>query len=565
MFNVLRPSMSGGAEAVRWRIGGRVGSVRLGLCLGVLFALNTPMGRALEAQRSTPGESPSNGASAGTDSQRPGDTPYPDILEVAADTGRMIHGWHDFSRYPWVGPLDMCGQAVEFAIGRMWRHAEHDTASIMARTNDTMPPTIPQLAQRCGVLSLLPDAEQQVAEGRGGHAAFWPAYLLTLALHRDVENTALLMGMLAHAHRRTEQGGLLLNVWWADTDMHPLRLDLFERDARLADSLAQLPISADPLLQEDGRSARGIYVAVADKIRWYLVRYWLTRGDTGKARAAVEAFLDTQQRLGISHNSVRQYCFDILNNLTILQHGLRSREMAALLTRETRIQQNDSTARGVVPPWLLYLEKPFIWPETPYWYSAAGAPLPPPASGGTGRPGTTAIPIPTDKVTLIWDPANWDHRLYRANGAESLTMISGMIRKLLARYGPQGLQLVVIAHTRGSVAWLGAVDQEQEAPAIRQFYQEQLGLSATVVVDTVPFRYLPDGRRQDAYTAWERRYILEVVPQWRLFTDPFFWSPMEPFLLDRHGKIRVYGSHWGAGANEDPMLELFIQQLLKEP
>ena len=475
----------------------------------------------------------------------------------------MQHGWHDFHRYDWVTPLAMCEPAVETSIGRVWRHGEQDSAPLAVRSQAPPPAAMGQIAAHCGVDTLLPRAVQQVVAGHGGQPIFWPAYRLALALGRDTVAATLLRGMLAQATTRSEQAGVLLGAWWADTGMtglHPMRPALLERLATLADSLLQRP-GMWKVPAADSLAARIGFYGTIFATRSWLTQYWLRLGDTARARAGAETTLAICARLH-PHESMRPCLgneLSILVDLAILQHGVRSKEIVAVLTRRERMLTGDSTARGTVLPIFLYFDKPFVWPETPYWYSPHGAPVATPTVAGT----SPTAAIAPGKVTLIWEPPDGsDHRLI-GSSANQLTRAAGMLHKLLAQYGPQGLQLVVIGLTRGMAAGTGVVAHEQEAPAIRQLYQEQFQLPAAVVVDTVPFRYLPDGRRQDGYSAWERRYIPTPQPQWRAIPSPeVYWNAISGFLLDKHGKIRIIRPTY---ETEDPMLEYYIQEALKEP
>ncbi len=552
---------------VRPRAGCAVGSLICTLAFGAVFGSSR-----LLAQRAAPVASPST-ATAASPAFDP--TPYPDVPEAAADTGRMQHGWHDFSRYSWVGngPLDMCAAALYTSLARVWRHAVHDTATHAESIRDTIPTTVRQIAARCGARDVLPAAVQQMAHRTGGATVFWPAYSVAVLLGRDSDATILLHGLLAQLPTRGEQATTLWGIKNLDITIYPQRLALIERDAALAESLFFHPMGRAIIKTGQADDGRGFFLRTAIETRLWQFQHWLHMGvrDTAQLRVAAETFLATCARLDPTGPTCLQYnmadVFLTLTDLAVLQHGVRSREVVELLNRMTRAETRDSAARGMVPPQLLYLDKPFVWPTTQYWYSATGAPVSPPDTAGQ----SPVAVAPPGKVTLIWDPGPDDHRLLQIHShplyggaADALNMISGTLHKLLAKYGPQGLQLVIIAHTRGAAAEVGAVDEAQEAVAIRHVYQDLFHLPAGVVVVPVPFRYLPDGRRQDGYSAWERRYIPFPQPQWRLFSE-IQWYPLRPILLDRHGKIRLCLSNIANGTNDDPILELYIQQVLNEP
>ena len=404
----------------------------------------------------------------------------------------MRPGWHDFSRYNWLGPLQMCEPAVSFAIGRAGRAwgliymVVYPQQAIMP-----IPPGVRQIAERCG--AALTAMVPLVSRGEGSGTAFWPAYYLALTLQRDDDALAMLVGQLTHAPWYEHPD--LLDVWRLNTRTHPVRVSLVERYGALLDSLAQQP---NPQKYQD-------YPWLALLAPEWLYKHFLRMGDTAQTRARVENFLKACTRLDPRGWSEicqhRSYAFGVLLNLAILEHGPRSPEVVALLNRDVRTMNEDSTVHGLVPPTVAHIGKPFVWPTTPFWYGSTGAPGQP---GAAGQP--SAVILAGRRHWFGTPPPSAITGQPRSGHRHTTRKTMTPVRRLLATYGPQGLQLVVLEHTRGSAPGVGAVGPEEEAPAIRQFYQEQLGLPAAVVVDTVSFKYIADGRRVNSYTKWERHY-----------------------------------------------------------
>ncbi len=564
-----RPVTRAGGGVLRWAV----------LVFGGATAGLAGWGAVAAAQQAPASRGASTAPPAGLRTSAPAPDPswrsaYPGIAESPADTGRMLPGWHDFSRTSWLPPLTMCETFVNYALGRVWRHAERDSGSYAARVQLPLPEAVRQVATRCGVDTLLPRALQTLAQGQGGYTLFQPAFQLALLLGRDSLTLALVQQFLPHLPQSSWNEFLSQLVfvkdgeWGPLMETHPVRLSLITRYEQLVDSLIAAG-RVSPLLRVHPQQ--------------WLAQHWLRVGDTAQMRSAYEAFIATCVQLdprGMevdachhTENTDLGAAYDVVLMLEVIEHGLRSQQVVDVLNRRARALRNDSTAQGVVPLEFSYLGKRFVWPDAPYWYSPQGAPLVlPPANDGSLPRGLRHTPTPAlaGKVVLVWDVgAHHDHRLLRPGSPLYFARMTGFLRRLLATYGSQGLELVVVEHTFGVAAGLGAVPPEQEAPAIRQFYQEQLKLPVTVIVDTMPYRYFHDGRRLNGYTAWQRHYVPFQLPAYE-GVDGRDDLPA-PFVLDRHGVIRLYGMTtsadfgWGNGLTEDEIVELFIRQALHEP
>jgi hypothetical protein len=140
--------------------------------------------------------------------------------------------------------------------------------------------------------------------------------------------------------------------------------------------------------------------------------------------------------------------------------------------------------------------------------------------------------LPRGDVHLVISTDEVDARLH------------GLIRRMQDKYGKQGLSVVVVSGTKGFTRWnaSGVLTPAEEAESLRTLMVDHLKLPVTFVVEDVPFRTIPDGRKVYGRTQWHTRL------------------PAAASLIGRNGNL-VMGFLW-VGESE---IEAYIERALKSP
>jgi hypothetical protein len=115
------------------------------------------------------------------------------------------------------------------------------------------------------------------------------------------------------------------------------------------------------------------------------------------------------------------------------------------------------------------------------------------------HPGETGQPTPGGVTMVVRLVTRGNTRLGWPTQEAEFELAAGMLRRLMARYGPEKLKLTVVAVTSGWTSIDGVVPAQQEAERLRWFIQDYAHLPATVIVQTAQrhdqWRPAPDGRR----------------------------------------------------------------------
>jgi len=80
------------------------------------------------------------------------------------------------------------------------------------------------------------------------------------------------------------------------------------------------------------------------------------------------------------------------------------------------------------------------------------------------------------------------------------------LRRTVARYGPRGLQVVLVGQTKGYFRKQLETDVAHEIAQIRRYYREFLRIPGLLAVQETQFSRIPDGRRMPEPAADARRW-----------------------------------------------------------
>jgi hypothetical protein len=141
--------------------------------------------------------------------------------------------------------------------------------------------------------------------------------------------------------------------------------------------------------------------------------------------------------------------------------------------------------------------------------------------------------------------------LYR--GAEDCYPVYERIRDLAARYGPRGLQIVLVVATHGRAARSLPLAPAEEAQRLKWYFLEYLKLPVTLAVIERPVGKLPapDGRQ------WWRPICDPNLPESDMSEIACKYLKKPYVLLDRHGKQVPL---WGPEAQQDTIIEQQVSQ-----
>jgi hypothetical protein len=103
------------------------------------------------------------------------------------------------------------------------------------------------------------------------------------------------------------------------------------------------------------------------------------------------------------------------------------------------------------------------------------------------------------------------------------------------QYAARGFDIILLAKTSGFSTGTLTQTPDEEAEAIRKYYQEYINLPVTVGVEVTPYthRPAPDNRRVNALTPSERAYRIQF---------PVPGNPsvvLGQFMLDAQGRIQM--------------------------
>jgi hypothetical protein len=484
----------------------------------------------------------------------------PGIPVTAGDTGRMQHGWQDFSRYDWgAGRSGMCARAVLNVRTGLWglRDGIRDTIPYPLRAMDTVPSQALAIGQQCGVTTLA-DGLRQVTKGVS-HAEFLNFIRLAVALQQDSMAATLLNQHLVHVKDPDERVAIYEETLAIIIGEKPKRISLLETMRAHFDSIGNR--IANVALQD-----------IRMRLHHEIAAHWMRMGDTGRARSAVMTTLgqvssappEIRALMIRSNYGVLGSYNAVVRELTVFEFGGRSQEVIAWydqLDHEfgTDGEKTYGRTADLVAPLLLRYGSSWKPPETEYWFSPQGNRI-------------DFQGVPSGRVVLIFSAVSTCSQFPPASQSAMKTCRAqyAMLQRLMKKYGSQGLDLIIVSKTMGFVPGGPALEPKEEAEAIRAYFQDYYRLPATVAVQVtrVTARPEPDGRRRLYKTPYE------LQNGGREGHGDFGFgrgglNGAQRFVLDRAGKILAFDpirgvpSHGTMDDTGEYILELYIKKALQ--
>ena len=417
---------------------------------------------------------------------------------LPSDTGRMSRGYADFSRYTTPG---MCRAAVNSLMKRIRRSGDKDTVSVVAQYSDTLP-------------TIALDAGKTCAR-RFTVSAAQPLELL------DLQHLSLLLGDDKRADSVTHRRLALVKT--AKDSARVLQQSvsayLSVRPIRLASARATLDWLER--LGTDGRESLlvaqgGLLQVAADRFDVPAMRQISTSMLTNAERLPS----DSRDALASPIKTAWRAYLDVVQwevPDSVVSVRARMDQEVALL-RNGRAGDWFDAVRVVfeqhVRPAIGKPVVPFST-EARYIYPTATTP-----ELRTGL-------LPRDTVHLVMF-------------LPEVNLQRGILQRLHDKYGTQGLRITVVCGTKGYTQWnrSGVLSPAEEGESLRQA-TEQMRLPVSLVVEEVPYTFLPDGRRNGGTTQWQMR------------------TPAGAMLVDRAGVLNM-GFFWAA----ESVMDAYIQRAL---
>lgn len=420
-----------------------------GMLLGMLLGVSVTASPVLTAQ-TTP-VNPANDSAA--------------IAAAAAqaDTGRMIAGYQDLSRYNTPG---YCLGAMDGRQSAIWRSI-NDTKRVAGQASDTLPTDVIATGRAClaGLkLDAIPAYElynlMRLAVRFGDTTMVWSAIRRQLALATTDE----------------ERGYALSDAVEATLSAHPIQ--------------HTLAMSLLGRLDDIGVGAHVPRLLAHAKMREYA---YFIRFDTaaimreGKLMAQIETLFSPEERrwwrneLGsVFEDSISLAWYQHDPNLTANVRGYFERRVAA------------------VPEWGLNEDQQGLFIARLAQLTESIGQTVQPLEGDFWFPDTVKQPQPpAGRVTLMF-------MVEKSNGAETDQI--AMLRRLYTKYHAKGLDILLISKTQG-YSWSSPPQEPaDEAKTIAWYYRDYLKLPFTVMVAETPFTRRPDGRRMDGIIPFRTRY-----------------------------------------------------------
>jgi hypothetical protein len=282
-------------------------------------------------------------------------------------------------------------------------------------------------------------------------------------------------------------------------------------------------------------------LGVQDRIRpvWMLLRAARRAGDTARAERVAKRFLELGARLSSAER--RTEWGEISRLLTYFALSMQhERALLDSLRHGTAgyvaLRRGDwskaTGERGVA--FRMPVGQPAATIEGDFWF-------------GAGTPDSGIARSSKGKVALV---------VFVEHGCIDPSMncwpAYASLRRLAARF--PALAITLVARTRGYFSAMAPPPPEQEANALRQWWQEFHHLPGALAVTSTTFFRLdaPDRRRVDRPTANETHYS---------FGRTFGADPGMALLVDRNGIVIEVG-RLGGGAYDFPDVEEHLAQLI---
>jgi hypothetical protein len=419
------------------------------------------------------------------------DTPAEDsVAWMRADTGRMIPGWRDFSRY--TTPA-MCWHAVQNVKKVIWQHGAYDTSAVALfyPERDTLPTAAVRVAQECGAKFTVDGTKPSELR---------MLQKLSLAMHNDEQARAVVNRRLSLAKTPTQRKAVLLDaldgytpgvsegnypakgvlttpLWngngrLGDASVQPMRktaaLDIIASlDSMGNDAILERMTVHTALLTYD----MGVFDTIGLKKEFETVRqlrsdmspkqvqWWHERGDG--------MFSPYSSKLGLVVFGPRDSMTTAMNQVL----GEFTADLQDVLPQTPEIV---NTIRRVLPIGMIGLGKKAPPLQTPYVY---------------GVNAKSALPVP-GKVNLIYEVYE-----FGKDDRPNMPNLLANLSRLQNRYRADGLEITIVQVTHG-YAWSSPpLTPEEEAKVYAWYYLDYEQMPVTLAVMASPFHRDAQGRR----------------------------------------------------------------------
>jgi hypothetical protein len=416
-----------------------------------------------------------------------------------SDTGRMIPGYRDISRYDTPG---YCLAAIETITEETWRKGEHALV-VEGSPQDTLPTKAVTIGKQC--FAHLPDVQhvnplelgnmERLAIVLGDSVALNAAIDRHLAVTSDTSDRAAILSTVFNelAYARSPVAPYPRQFAWANIMLARLDamgpsalLQQLEAHETMAKLMTTVRFDTTALLREDTVIRR--------------LRTLLPEQERGVSQALLMDSLlvawyrnDPDLKTHVRATMTRE-----LQSVTKVRPELKELVVAS---REANAARIGTPAAPLTGEYWFPSDKPHVAPE----------------------PG---------KVTLIT-------RMQKGKG--QITPDLAMLHRLYDKYHAAGLEIVLVLQTEGH-SWASPPQTaDDEAKTIAWYFLDHLGLPFTIVIYKTPFTKKPDGR---------------IVPG----DIPFSKDYQGTTLVGRDGRIRAMGIGL---SGEDAISAYIEQELAK--
>ena len=397
----------------------------------------------------------------------PSVAPKPVGLQIMIDTGRMVTGHRDFSRYDTPGK---CRDAVETTRDALWRDTERDTLRYSPET-DTLPTAAVQVGLKCRNRFTIDETEPRELGNM---------VMLLLMVNQDDRARVAVERRLQLAKSVEEQGTILSETLQAYMNAQPMRkteaLSTLRRLDALGSPVLGLRVTGHATIEQDA----------------------LQRFDTLEIRQEAETIIaDGQQMTPQDRDNWLPALRMAYMGLVALTWYERPSDIPAVYSRA---QADLGPLRNGTGAFSFFGGQPFrinlivrqilamLGQQTPplearFWFGAGA---------DTVRPAAGKVSL---LVRVEKDCGQGCYPLYTA------------LRRLNAKYASQGLEITLMAKTVGFSPGSAPQLPATEAATARDYFLDTLKLPFTLAVAQTPFTRRPDGRRVNERVQFERAYL----------------------------------------------------------
>lgn len=379
-----------------------------------------------------------------------------------ADTGRMMPGYGDLSRYDTPG---YCLGAMSSVQAAVWRAGEGDTIE-RESAGDTIPRAAIEIGKKCS---------SRMTADNVPEIELYNLMRLSILIGDTAKLRSVVNRQLALASTPASKGYVLLDaideLLSARVIHRSMAMDLL-KDLDALGHEARLPrLDAHNLVRRDAYSPRfDLFTVMQESHAIMALEQSLTPAERK----------EYQNGLGsIYQDSIYALWYQRIPNLTEEVHRLMARRI-------------DET-----PEWqLTEMQRAAFLGRMDQLSSAIGKDAT--LTADFAFPDSTAARITPGKVTLLMAVSKGYSGL--------MTGQLAMLRRMYDKYNANGFEVILIVRTEG-YSWASPPQSpEDEARVINWFFRDHLQLPFPVLVQETEFRLLPDGRRVSQGIAFMSQY-----------------------------------------------------------